>query len=264
MLLAFGKAAPPPTSIVFVLMHGTLFGQTALAAGWCAVGPFSLARRLTLSSVWSAAIIIAFGSNRWMEAELPDIHRLMSFSLVVGTELVLVGLPLWGIAAWFGVKLVSRDGKRMAAYYERQIGVREAMVLTGVVASVLGAARWSTGGLNDLSINKEALAVYSILTIAASVMAVLLMTHMIFAKNWMRSIVGAVIYIFVAMLGELLALPFVWPFGIDPDSYWAIAFIDLTQGAWLIGVIVLLQAAGFQAKSNDNRPADLALPAKSV
>jgi len=82
LLLAFGDPAWPPDLLpdyVFLVVPGTLFGQTSLAAAWCALGPFSLARRLALSSVWLAALVIALGLNRAIEPVARDVDDLLTF-----------------------------------------------------------------------------------------------------------------------------------------------------------------------------------------
>jgi hypothetical protein len=137
------------------------------------------------------------------------------------------------------------------------------MILTGVVATVLGAATWSPGGLNGLSINKDAIAVYWVLTVAASVIGVMTLTGMVFSKSWLRLTGAGFACVVVGMSLELAVLPYVWPFGFDPGSYWAIGFIDLTQGAWLVGVIALVQAGGFRLKSYGNPPVKGAVAGKA-
>src|SRR4051812_8267 len=81
VLLAFAKADPPGLSVL--VMFGTLLGQTAVTAGWCALGPYSLARRVAISSVWLATIVIALSSNRAIADSGGDLHPVMTYALVV-------------------------------------------------------------------------------------------------------------------------------------------------------------------------------------
>src|SRR5262249_21292217 len=87
------------------LILGTMFGQASLSAAWCALGPFPLVRRLPLSFLWLAVIVVAFGCN------IPGSSNSEGFQVLVvyGGGLVLQWLvlqtPLWLLAGRYGLRV---------------------------------------------------------------------------------------------------------------------------------------------------------------
>jgi hypothetical protein len=243
-LLAFSKP-DPPDSILLSLMIGTFFGQTALAAGWCALGPYTLARRLMLSSIWLAAIIIGFGGNSEPFGP-PDLNPLMTFSLVVVAEWTLVGVSLWAVASLLNIRIAGDSIERRMAGHDWQIGLREVMVVTAVIATVFGVARWKYG-LDGLKINWRALSAFGLLTLTASVVAILPMVYLLFVRNSFRLVAGTIVLLAIASSLHISLLTFVWRRGVvDWELGSAIFVMDLTQSAWAGGVAALLYLGGFR------------------
>lgn len=261
-LLAFAKPEPPDAALL-ALMLGTLFGQTALAAGWCALGPYSLARRVAISFVWLAAMIIGFGGNSAVPFGPPDLHPIMTFGLVVVAEWIMVGAPLWAIATWFRLRIAGDTNYLLTRGQHRQIGLREVMIVTAVIATVLGVARWKYG-LDGLKINWLALSVFGLLTLTASVVSILPLVHSLFARNWFQLLTGAIVLLAVAASLHISLLTFVWRRSVvDWELCWAIFVTDLTQLAWIMGVLSLMRLAGFHVHSARDRAATVGVAGSS-
>src|SRR5262245_60258820 len=125
-----------PNVLLFCLVHGTLFGQTSLAAAWCGLGPFSLARRLPLAVLWLAAIILSFGWNRAISASPYELNELLTFAVVLPSQWALVAVTMALVAAWFELRIDT--GRIDCERRDHQIGLRVALLLTGIVGVVCG------------------------------------------------------------------------------------------------------------------------------
>jgi hypothetical protein len=253
-LLAFGDF--DWLGILGMPMYGTLFGQTALAAGWCALGPFSLARRLSISSIWLTVVMLAFSWNPTTGFGFHDIHPVLTFSLMVLVEWLLVTVSIWAIAAWFQLRIRGDNEEMAGVGQDRQIGVREAMILTAAVAAVFGAARCQSGTFDGVSINWTWLGIYGVFTVGGSVVAVLPMTWWLFARSWFWSVGGAIFLTVFSTAVELTALFLVRTLllripgpGFNMEVSLAFSFMNLIQVAWIGVVLSLLYWGGFRIVS---------------
>src|SRR6187200_2639701 len=87
------KSAIADLSIPLVL--GTMFGHATLAAAWTTLGPLPLIRRLPLSFLWLAAVVLAFGFNLVREGNSQGFPVLLVYGSCLLLQWILVQLPLW-------------------------------------------------------------------------------------------------------------------------------------------------------------------------
>jgi hypothetical protein len=254
LLLAMGDPSslqPPHHDRLLILMFGTLFGQTSLAAAWCALGPFSLARRLTMSSMWLAAIVVAIGSNNAGGVHPSDIDGILTFGAIVLCQWMLIVVPLWLVAAWWNLRCVANGMTGSSPEHcNRQIGIREAMFLTAVVAAVLGTASFRSGRLSSISINWEVVRIFGFLTVASAVIAFPLTLLVLVCRKWLRPLGGALLLFAAATALELAVSPLAWPGPrIDLELFWSIALVNLVQSAWIALALSLLRTGGYELRS---------------
>jgi hypothetical protein len=236
-----------------ILMYGTVFGQTSLAAMWCAFGPFPLARRLPLASIWLALIVLCSGWNRADTSSPSELNVLLTFAAIVPSQWALVTAPMCCVASWHRLRFVQNGvgaNEQSSPRRERQIGIREAMFLTAVVAVVLGAARYKLGELSEASVIWEDLRVFALLTLASTAIALAFIAGSLLVRSWLLAITGALVIVTVFTALEFCLLPAVSPGGrIDERLCWIVSLINFVQSTWIIAVLCLLRLGGFQVIS---------------
>jgi hypothetical protein len=207
LLAAFEPNGPGgPLEYLFIgYLIGTMFGQATLAAAWTALGPMRLLWRLPLSFGWIAALSIAFiinvvGSNG------PNMQAALVISACLGAQWLLVQIPLWGLAVGYGVWLRHWSDPPQTVQ-DRQFGIRQVMILTGIVALVLGVCRWIVGG-------------------AATQFR---------DPDWN----GIVIFIFLAAAGVIMSLPLLIAGLLPRYARVAIAV------AWVLAVVGIVRGCGY-------------------
>jgi hypothetical protein len=131
----------------------------------------------------------------------------------------------------------ARDDHR-----NRQIGIREAMIVTAVVAVVLGAAGFNSGGLRDVSINWGMAIDFAFLTLASSVVASPLILWMLFSRTWIGRIGVALFFVTLAAAAQTLLLPLIS--SPSPGLYLFSAMVNAFQSVWIILVLSLLRIGG--------------------
>jgi hypothetical protein len=251
LLLAFGDPEPLPypyDGMLFVSMHGTLMGHASLAAAWCALGPFSFARRLAISSGWLASIVLAFGCNHGLASHYHDLDFIFTTGLIVLAEWVTVFVPMWVIATLYGLHLTFYSGNETpGARNNDQLGIREAMIVTAAVAVVLGAASFDVRGHRELSINWEAVRVFGFLVGCGVLLAFPVTFGTLRARSRLLLGVGTLLFVAMVTVLALLLAPLVWPSpGIDARFCWLISLFSLVQSTWLVVIPSMIRLGGYR------------------
>jgi len=231
---------------LWILVHSTIFGQTSLVAAWCALGPFSLARRLAISSMWLAAIVVALGLNDSLVGRSDDVDVILTFGAVVLIHWALVATPLWLLATWQGLRFDSEHRHDPVEHLDRQIGIREAMVVTAAVAVVLGAANFRSGGLGEVKMNWEVGRVLGLLTGVSVAVGLPLIVGMLYIRGWLRQVASVLLFVAAVTALELLLLPMAFSGArIDQSTCVFFSFFNLIQSLWIMVAISLLRLGGF-------------------
>ena len=245
-----------PGMLTIALLLGTMFGQASLAGAWCALGPYALIRRLPLSFAWVTAIALAFGCNlSWAKSSNGLVVFLVYAAAVMG-QWLFVQAPLWLLAGRFGLRIVScQENVEISKREEQQFGIREVMVLTFLVALLLGAGRFMLGGLKSdgaMGGIKGAL-VFGFLALSNAIMAVPLIAGALAPRRALRAVGGALLIVALMTALELPLLALFWPGGkADWDDYLVFVFINAVQCAWILAVLLLARAGGFRLVAGDN------------
>jgi hypothetical protein len=129
------------------LVLSTIFGQVSLAAAWCALGPYALIRRLPLSFTWLAAIVTSFGFAIGRSPHPNGFGVLLVYGGAVVVQWLLVQSPIWLFVVRYRLRVAHRDDVVSITHrHDQQFGIRQVLILTTLVALVLGAGRFLLGG----------------------------------------------------------------------------------------------------------------------
>jgi hypothetical protein len=242
---------------------GTMFGQVSLAAAWSALGPYALIRRLPLSFAWIAAIVLSFGCNIAQGSNSNGLAVLLVYAAALVGQWLLVQAPMWLLITRYGLRIVSAEHQPTTREQsDQQFGIRQIMILTALVAIVLGAGRFLLGGLKaDQSFRDwRGVLLFGLLALSNAAIAFPLIAATLRRRNPLPAILGALLLVALATVAELSVVSWLWPSG-KPSAhdYWIIALINAFQCPWILTVLLLLRAGGFRLISRD-----AALPASSA
>ena len=238
----------PVEYIVIGLLLGTMFGQTTLAATWTALGPFHLVWRLPLSLAWLATMGAAFGFNVVFSGP-PDTGFAVVLTLALFGQWVFVQLPLWGLRLWYGVELGHWADPPRESPATRQFGIRQLMVLTAIVAVLLGIGRLV---VMEVAANKELfgnvtdiliiafLAVASVITTLPLVLGLLIPRWSILATAFAIGFLSAFTWVEMDLLRVLTAFA---PGG--GPHFGHILSINVFQAGWIILVLGIERIFGY-------------------
>lgn len=241
----------------FILIYGTMFGQVALAAAWLALGPLSLASRIALSSIWLAAVILAPGFNTNIWLEMMHLNITLTFSVIVLCQVVLVIIPVAVLSSFFGWRFAwEADHGFGSQTQDRQLGIREAMILTAAVAVVLGAARYRYGDLRDVEINWGAAVLLGLGTVSSVVVAVPTTVYTLFnqRRRWLPAIIIGVSTVTTVIEGLTVQL-MNGGLRIPLSAYLFPFLVNVTECSWIVLVILVLKLGGYRFISSRLQPA---------
>lgn len=237
----------PPTALEYVIIGfiiGSMFGQATLASAWSALGPGLLLWRLPLSLGWIAVLVIAFLANVAIHQRGIGVVVALMMGACVAGQWLLVQIPLWGLAVGYGLRLRHCDDADLGDLRDRQFGIRQLLILTTIVAVVLGTCRWVlTATMATVQgSNWGELPIFAFLAVAGIVMTLpLLLAALLRRFAWLASAVVAAL-IAVATWWELPLLNMVG--GPGPDI-WHLIFINAFQAAWVLGVAIVVRRCGY-------------------
>jgi hypothetical protein len=232
------------------LVLGTMFGQVSLAAAWCALGPFSLIRRLPLSFVWLAAIVVALGCNIARNSNSPGFQLLLTYSGTLLFQWLVLQTPIWLLVARYGLRVRCVDDVELANdSRDKQFGIRQIMALTALVALVLGIGRLLLGGMQrGTSFGKPVeLVAYACLALANVLVSAPAIGVMLLPRVTVAALCGALLFSAFATAIELSALNLIDP---GPPSnaqmFWVLSLVNLVQCGWVLAVLFLLRLGGYR------------------
>jgi len=249
--LAFGLPDWMPNEVLVVLLYGTLLGQSALASAWIALGPFSFAPRLSLATLWLAAVVLAIGFNHFVQDELASEFDVFStLALAVLGQVTVIAVPLWLIANWCGVRLIGADElESNFRRSDRQVGIREFLIVTGVVAIFFGGARFSAGDLSESRINWRVVQIHGFAMLFSGALAIL--TMIVIRKSWFWPLLIASLLVIGLTVVEIAVIYRINQSGTLSDgAYWACCLVNLTQSTWMIGILSVLKLGGYRLASS--------------
>lgn len=126
-------------SLLIGLALGSMFGQTAVAAGWTALGPGPLIVRLPLALLWILVLVLTIGFPLVMAHGEGGVF--LVFIATLGGQWFLSQFPLWIVALTCGLRLRFQHELLTHEPRERQFGIRQLMIFTTIIAVILGLGR---------------------------------------------------------------------------------------------------------------------------
>ncbi len=230
--------------VVLGYLFGTLFGHTTLAAAWTAFGPLPLLWRLPLSLLWSLALTVAMACNISLHGG-PGAGVILVIAAGVLGQFVFLQLPFWGIALTSGRRLryCEASGTRPDPR-ETQFGIRQLLVFTTIIATVLGAGRVAFIYASKFPDLQDETPTFVFLALAAIVVTL----PLILAAMLPRFAIPAVALVLL-LIGFLTAweVPLLEriPGGGGPDTL-HIVFINGFTSAWILAVVLLVRISGYR------------------
>jgi hypothetical protein len=138
------KSEPQPTPLVYVTIgavFGTLFGLATLAGAWAALGPGWLVWRQPLSLACLAVLVAALGIHYRVHSGPGDFEVLLMFAAGIFAQWIMTQAVLWMTVGGFGVQLARISEEPAAGASSPQFGIRSLMIVTAVIAVLLGLGR---------------------------------------------------------------------------------------------------------------------------
>jgi hypothetical protein len=232
-------------------LFGTMLSLTTLSAAWAVVGSGKLARRMMLSAILVAAVVVAIVINMTLhEPSEGALLFLIVFGIVLGGQWLFAQVPLWFLAIAYGLRLTSLHGETSdAPRMTRQFGIRQLMVVTAVVAVVLGIGRLLVGWLlrDEGFLNDAGEGFFIIGFIAASgVVCILpLVLAMLMSRGAAIAALASLVFVGLVTWAELPVLQAVSS-TVSPTDKWMFAAINTFQAAWVLAITALLRWGGYR------------------
>jgi hypothetical protein len=244
IIVAVEPSGPSPLEHVAIgYILGTMFGQATLASAWTALGPAPLAWRLPLSLGWIAALLFALLLNVTVHFRRGGVELVLIMGACLAAQWVLIQIPLWGLAVGYGMRLRHRDEIDIISARDRQFGIRQLMILTAIVAVVLGACRWIAMMTTALwaASNWANAPIFVFLAAAGIVMCLPLLVAALLPRH--AGLASTAVVVLIG-LGTWFELPLVNQVGGGPDL-WHLIFINLFQSATVLAVVALIRCCGY-------------------
>jgi hypothetical protein len=226
------------------LLIGTMFGQTTIAGAWAALGPYPLLKRLPLSLVWIAVLLLAVAINMTLY-DGPGADFIFLWGTCLYGQWLLIQAPLWALAIFGGLRLTHEGDARPPGRADRQFGIGQLIVFTTIVAVLLGIGRviaqnlgFRTGGETP---------VFAFLAVAATVTTVPLPLAVLLKRRGLLALALALLLLAGFTFWELPLLKSMSPGG-GPD-FWHLAWINGTSAAWVLTIAGILRRGGYRLSS---------------
>jgi hypothetical protein len=139
LLLPFDSPRTYLGLVTLGALFGTAFQQAMLAATWLVLGPGKLRWRVPASFAWACLAGVACGLSLGWRSRFVDVMPillLLNAALWLGAQ-----LPLWGAARLFALRLWHQGEVIPEGAPRRQFGIRQLMIITAVIAVLLGIGR---------------------------------------------------------------------------------------------------------------------------
>ncbi len=153
------------------LLLGSLYGHSTLVSGWIVFGPGGWPR-LPLAVVWLAAFPCVFFINTILYGGNPGVEVVW---LSAGVIILLVQGLAWPIRFWLGLRICKpmRDHDNSdESLIARQFGIQHLMIVTTVVAVIIGSGRLLLPYLSRWLVSSHEEAIFAFLIIAACIICI--------------------------------------------------------------------------------------------
>jgi hypothetical protein len=238
------------------LLLGTIFGQVALSAAWVALGPLPLKWRWPLAATWQSCLTLAVGVNIASEDDAPLAILLVVGGAMLGQWLLMQAL-LWGIAIFAGFRIGdAKGGATIELPSDRQFGIRQLLLLTLLVAAVLGLGRLLLGGMRGDSFDNwsEVLLIFGAIALAETLLSLPLIISPLLPRAVALACLGSLAVLALGTAGQTWLMDKLVPGG-PTSGYWMYGSLNLAVAGWIVGCLLMLRWVGYRFVSRASVPA---------
>jgi hypothetical protein len=220
------------------IVMGTLLGHATLAAGWCALGPAPLIWRLPLSLLWIASLISAHAFSLRSEPLGIDQSYLAAISIGLSGQWLLVQALLWVLVIGFGLRL-RQFGTAALCYqhHERQIGIRQLLTLTTIIAVALGIGRMALSSLSNVLDTDFLMHFIVILCGPAIIVTLPLLLAALSTRFYIPAVIATALLIAAATPWELLLLNRLYTVSGGGPGLSYLVLANLVMGLWVVAFV---------------------------
>ncbi len=248
MMLVRSEPHPKPLEYVTIgLVFGTFFGYSLLAGAWVALGPLPLVWRLPLSLVWLALSIGALAINASSFGP-GDWEVIVYFACASFGMWLLAQFPLWALAVGYGLRVRNLRAGGLAHHrQEQQFGIRQLLIVTTIVAVVLGIGRYIVSGVtSQINLDAGPLVIISFLAIAGLIMTLPLLLAALLPRYALPATAVVLVLIALGTATELPLLTTLNPAAGGGPHVWHFYGIHSFQCFWVLTVTGVLRWAGYR------------------
>jgi hypothetical protein len=229
-------------------LFGAMFGLTSVAAAWAAFGPGRWYARVPLGLLWITLLVGATAINMSLYRSGPDDILLLIFLCLLG-QWLLVQIPLWILTLMYGLRMVHHndllEGKRSGDSFDLpQFGIRQLMILTAIVAVVLGVLRALVLTAGQSSSNTGDTAAFIFLAIAAVVMTLPLVMAALLPRWWFPATCVVLSFGALATMAEFPLSQAAGLRGGGPDA-WHFIWINAFTALWILLPLCIARLTGY-------------------
>jgi hypothetical protein len=249
---------PPswPNSIAVGLMVGTLFGHVSLSATWCALGPLSLVNRLPMAFAWLAIMVILWGFKLALGPSSQSLSDLIELGLAMLTQWLLIQAPMWLLVWLYRVRIDHSDRDEATSRSDdMQFGIRQLLILTALVAVVLGVGRLALGGLQSELSGDSSIGMIALLVVSNALIGLPLVAAVLLRRKTLLAVTAS---IGLATFVTGLELPLLWLIeqqALDGYTYLMLCGMNFVQCLWILTAAFILRLAGYGLSSRRQAPA---------
>lgn len=117
-----------------------LLVQTTIASAWVALGPLPFLWRLPLSIGWVVCLSAAVATNMARVTTTPWEKAFLLFGMLAGGHWMFAQVPFWLLASRYSLAL-DHFTRHAVTACKSQFGIRQVLILTTIVATVLALGR---------------------------------------------------------------------------------------------------------------------------
>jgi hypothetical protein len=235
---------------------GTFFGHPTLAAAWAAFGPGRLAWRVPLSLIWIALLAICLSINISMHGGPEDAPLLLGLGAL--GQWLLLQIPLFALAVGFGMQIRHVD-ESAGAFDPRQwqFGTRQLVIVTAVVAVLLGIVRLTLSNLSpEIFIRASEAAALAILVGSANVLTLPLLLSGLMRHHPVRGVLFTLTLLCFATTWELRLLR-AYPIAGGPSGLELLA-INAVLAALVLTFVTTVRLSGYCLSRGNSEPSSAA------
>jgi hypothetical protein len=247
---AVGLDATPGERVQLGLFLGTLYGQATLAAVWMVFGLGPLVVRTPLMLGWLVALVLASAASMFLRRNGYE----PMFAISTLGQWLLALVPLAVLRWRKGVRMADvREPQSALGPAAQQFGIGQLMILTAIVAVILGVARAVVPRVQDLvspALHEApafAFVVFTNVVLTLPLALAVLLPH----RAQLASSV-AIGFAAAATIAEISLIRFFAPGApaqIPPDVFVMFWVMNACQVAWVLAVLGILRWGGCRLAS---------------